>query len=136
APVVLQVINAPRRILSCVLKFITPATWPLLARERARVGVEPKLQALRMNIISERFHAGRKTLRIGKYVSLRVAIDLPAIVDHEVDVTGVSQAARDHRVGHLLDELLADVAAKLVPTVPAHGWRFSESVVVRINVRY
>src|ERR1051326_3407633 len=136
APVVLQIINTPRRILSRVLKFITAASRTLLAGERARVGVDAKLQTFRMNVISERFHARRKSLRIGEYVSLRVATDLPTVVDHEVNITGVAHAARDHRIGHLLDELLTDVATKLVPTVPAHWRRFGEAVVERIDIRY
>jgi len=87
-----------------------------------------------MNVISESFHSGRKSLWIRQDVSLRVSIDLPAIVDHEVDVTGVSHAARHHRVSHFLDELLAHVAGELVPTVPAHRWRLGETVVMGLSV--
>src|ERR1044071_4938967 len=106
----------------------------LLARQRSGVGVEPKLQALRMNVISERLHSGRKSLRIRLDVSLRISIDLPAIVDDEIDVTGISHAARHHRVSHFLDELFAHVAGELVPTVPAHRWSFGETVIVGLNV--
>src|ERR1043165_3197914 len=131
APVVLQIVDVPRRALACVLKLVAATAWTFLTSEGARVGVETKLQAFRMNVVREGFHAGGKSLRIGLDVALRVAIDLPAVVDHEIDVTGVAHAARDHRVGHVLDQLFADVAGKLVPTVPAHRRGFSETIVVR-----
>jgi hypothetical protein len=87
-----------------------------------------------MNVISERFHSVWKSLWIRLDVSLRVSIDLPAIVDDEVEVTGVSHAARHHRISHFLDELLAHVAGKLVPTIPAHRRRFGEAVIVGVSV--
>src|ERR1051325_1655365 len=62
-----------------------------------------------MNVIREGFHAGREAFWIGLDVALRVATDLPAIVDDEVDVAGVAHAACHHRVGHRLDQILAGV---------------------------
>jgi hypothetical protein len=87
-----------------------------------------------MNVISEGLNPGRKALWIRQYVSLRVSIDLPAVVDNEVDVTGIAHAARDHRIRHFLDELLAYVAGELVPTVPTHWRRFGKAVVVGLNI--
>ena len=87
-----------------------------------------------MNVISESFHSGRKALRIGQDVSLSVSIDLPAIVDDEINVTGVAHAARHHRIRHLLNELLAHIAGKLVPAIPTHRRSLGESVIESMSV--
>src|SRR6185369_12847872 len=134
APVVLQVIHTPRSILARVLKFVSTTARALLASESSGIGIDSKLQSFRMNVIGERFHSGRKSLRIGEDVSLCVSIDLPAIVDHEVNVTGVSHAAGYHRIRHFLDQLLADIAGKLVPTVPTHRRRLGETVIEGTDV--
>ena len=70
-----------------------------------------------------------KLFRIGDDVARGVAIDLPAIVDDDVFVAGVFHAAGDHRVGHAANHVVADVAVKFVPGVPAHRRSFGEAVV-------
>src|SRR5208282_6124657 len=44
APVVLQIINAPRRILQSVLKLMTASARPARARFRASIRIDSKLQ--------------------------------------------------------------------------------------------
>src|SRR6185295_2556778 len=87
-----------------------------------------------MNVICEGFHAGRKAFWIGQDVALCVAIDLPAVVDDEIDVAGIAHAARHHGIGHRLYQILADVAGKLIPTVPTHRRSFRQTIIVRLHV--
>jgi hypothetical protein len=82
-----------------------------------------------MNVIRQRLHSGRKPLWVRQDVSLRIAIDLPAVVNDEVNVTRVFHAARYHGIGRLPDELLVNVAGKFVPTVPAHRRSSGEPVI-------
>src|ERR1041384_5730976 len=75
APVIFQKIHPPGCILSRVLKFVTPATWSLLTRKRSGIRIESELQSPGMNIIRQRLHSGRKSMRVRQDVSLRIAID-------------------------------------------------------------
>ena len=93
----------------------------------------PNFKPFRMNVIAHRLHAGGETLGVGDDVALRVAIHLPAIVDHDVLIAGILHAARNHGVGGLLDQVLAHIAGELVPTVPAHGRGARQSIVERLQ---
>src|ERR1700733_6626282 len=72
ASVVFQVIDAPRRVLTRVLKLIPAAAWAVLTSARTGVGVHAQLQSL----------------------------------------GGES--------GTIFDQVFADVAGELIPTVPSH----------------
>ena len=97
------------------------AAGSLLASLSAGVGVNSKFQADRMHVIGKRFDALRKTLRIGNDVAVRIARDLPTVVNHDVLIVGVLHAGFHHRVRHPTDQFVAHVAAKFVPGVPSHG---------------
>src|SRR5690242_1987517 len=82
-----------------------------------------------MDIVGERHDAGGESFWVGDDVASGVAADLPAIVNDDVFVASVFHAAADEGVGSGPDEILGDVAAETVPTVPAHGRSESEAVV-------
>jgi hypothetical protein len=73
-----------------------------------------------MEVIAERLHSRWELLRIRLDVAVRVARELPAIVEVDVDVTGVAQARLYQRIGGLVDQRLVDRTAVMVPAVPAH----------------
>src|SRR5579871_2252297 len=129
APVVLQIVHAPARVLYRVLEFVALAAGPFRASQFSGVRIQSEFQSLRMNVICKRFNAGRESLWVGQNKSIFVAAHLPAIVDHNVLIAGVFHSACHHRVCHRLDHLFADVAAEFIPTVPAH-WRSERDAVV------
>ena len=135
APVVFEVVDAPVRVLQRVLIFVALAAGPLGASQCSGIRINPKLQALVMNIVGQRLDARRKVLRIRNDTSDGIAIHLPAVVDHHVLIAGVFHPAADHRVSHALDQIFADVAVKFVPAVPAHGRGESEPVVPSLGKR-
>src|SRR2546421_2795245 len=131
APVVLQVIDAPARVLHRVLKFVPLAARPLCACQFSSIRIQSELQPFRVDVIRQRFDTGRESLRVGNDESIFIAAHLPAIVDHDVLITRILHSARHHRVGHGLDHVFADVAAEFVPAVPAHRRRLCHAVVPR-----
>jgi hypothetical protein len=110
------------------LQFMVKAAGALLAGHRPCVGVDAELQAFRVNVVRESFHAARKSDRISYDVAGRIAAHLPTVVDVDVLISGFLHAGCDHRIGDLFDQLLADVAGELIPTVPAHRRRPREAV--------
>ena len=120
APVVLEIVDAPLRVGQRVLVFVAAAAGLAAAGFPAGIGIDAELQALRMHVVGQRFHAGGKVLGVGVDEAVRVAFAVPAVVDVHVLVAGVFHAARDHRVGGLADHLFVHVAGELVPAVPAH----------------
>ena len=106
-----------------------------LASVGAGAGIQAELEAEAVDVIGECLHTGRETLRIRDDIAVGIAVHLPAVVDDDVFVAGVGHAGGGHRIGHLLDELLADVAAELVPGVPAHRRRGREAAVQGIGKR-
>ncbi len=54
---------------------------------------------------------------------------LPTVIKVDVDVAYLSQTSGDQEICSLFDEILVDVAAEMVPAVPAHRWGESYSVV-------
>lgn len=73
-------------------------------------GIESEFQSPGMKVIRQRLHSRRKPLRVRQDVSMRIAINLPAVVNDEVNITRVFHAARYHCIGHLPDKLLVNVA--------------------------
>ena len=121
APVVFQIVDAPRRVLQRVLIFVAETAGPSGASLRSGIGINAELQPERMNVVADGLHAMRKALRVGDDVGIGVAAHLPAVVNVDVDVARVFHARLHHGVGHALDHVFADVAGELVPRVPAHG---------------
>ena len=54
---------------------------------------------------------------------------LPTVIKVDVDIAYLSQTSGDQEICSLFDEILVDVAAEMVPAVPAHRWGESYSVV-------
>ena len=81
-----------------------------------------------MDVIGEDLDAVGEILGVDDDVADGVAADLPAIVDDDVFIAGILHAAADEGVGCKLDEILGDVAAETVPTVPAHGRSESQTI--------
>src|SRR6185312_8597027 len=80
APVILQIIDAPRRVHERILVLVPKAARTTLTGFRSGIGIDSKLQAQRMYIIRNRFYSMRK-MRIDNNICLRVARLLPAIID-------------------------------------------------------
>src|SRR5260370_27366795 len=81
-----------------------------------------------MDVVGEGLDAVGEILGVDDNVADGVAADLPAIVDDDVFIAGILHAAADEGVGRRLDEILGDVAAETVPTVPAHGRSESQTI--------
>src|SRR4029077_14378022 len=92
----------------------------------SRIRINPELQAQRMDVICDCFDPGREVLRISDDVAVFVTRNLPAIVDHNVLVTGILHARFHHGVGHLPDQVFAYIAREFVPAIPSHWWRGRE----------
>src|SRR5438105_4069865 len=108
--------------------FHAPARAPL-AGVGSRVGVDAEPQSPGVDVIRQRLDAVGKAGRVGDERAGGIARDLPAVVDHHVAVAGVAHPAGHDGVRGLLDQLLAHVAAEMVPAVPAHGGRTRQPVV-------
>ena len=63
-------------------------------------------------------------------MTVRSAINLlPAVVEVEIFVAEVFQTKIDHLLSSLDDEVLRDLAGKLVPRIPAHLRDHADAVV-------
>ncbi len=120
APVVLDVVDAPRGILPRVLELVALAARPPGARRRPGVGIDAELEPARMEVIAQRFEARGEALRIGLDRAVGIARAVPAVVEVDVDVAGIAQARGNQRVGGAPDQRLVDIAAVVVPGVPPH----------------
>ena len=129
APVLFDVIHAPLGVRARVEFLEAVGAGPALARLASRVRVDAELETLGVHVVGERLHAAREADRIGDDTAGPVARHLPAVVDHDVPIAGVAHAARHDRVRGLLNKLGADVAAEMVPAVPARGRSAGEAVV-------
>src|SRR5579859_2711857 len=123
APIDFDVIDAPGGVGFDVLRFVLVAAGTLLAGHAAGVGVYTELQTLGMDVIGEWLHAVGEALGVNDDAAVGGAADLPTVVDVHELIAGIFHASGDHGVGNFANQLVADVAAELVPTVPAHGRR-------------
>lgn len=130
-PVVFQVVYAPFSVLPGILKLVTAAAWTPLTGPAAGAGVDAEFESFAVNVIGQRFHAIWKMRGVGHDVAHGIAAHLPAVVDDDVFVAGLFHACCHHGIGHFLDKGFADLAAKFIPTVPAHGWSGSQLVECR-----
>ncbi len=78
-----------------------------------------------MNVVRQRFHV--RELVIGLDDARGVALAFPGVVDIDVEVAGVPHAGGDEGIGGFADRLVGDLARKVVPTIPAHGWCGAQS---------
>jgi hypothetical protein len=98
APIDFDVVDAPFRIGLGILEFVTQAPRPLLTSQRSCIRVETEFQSFAVDIIRKRFDAGRKSRRVGDDCPIRIAADLPAIVDVHVLVAGSLHPGAEHGV--------------------------------------
>src|SRR6185312_4995671 len=129
APVFLDVIDVPRGIGARILHFMSVGAGSSLARFRSCVRIDAELESLAVDVVGERRDAVRKTRGVRNDGSVRGARHLPAVVDHNVLVSGVPHPVRCHGISSLPDQRLAHVATEMVPAVPSHRWSQRESVV-------
>ena len=120
APIVFQVIDAPRRPRLRVLLFMPVAGKITGAGAGTGAGINPELEALRVDVIGQRLHVGK--FFVGGDVAVFIALfGFPGVVDIDVDIAGVAHAAGCDGVGHAAHGGVVHFAGELVPTVPAHG---------------
>ena len=128
APVVFQVVDAPAGVLQRILVLVAEAAETSGAGPPPGIGVDTQLQPLRMHVIGQRLHTAREPFGIALRKTVGVAFGgVPAVVDIEVNVSGLGQPRLDQRVGHFADHPLIDVAAELVPRAPAHRRRIGQA---------
>ena len=121
APVVFQIIDAPRGVQPGVLKFVTAPAGIAAAGFSAGAIVDAELEAPGVQKVAQRLQAAGKFRRIGNEIAVSVPLfGHPAIVEHDVGVTRVAHAARDQHLGGLVHQRLVDVRGKRVPGVPTH----------------
>ena len=82
----------------------------------------------RMHVIRKSLDVVREARGIADDISVFVPADLPAIIDNNILVASFFHAVASHRIGHRLNQIFADVAGKLVPTVPVYGWSRGKGV--------
>ncbi len=129
APVVFQIVDAPRGIRLGVLLLVFVSAGKARAGLCARAVVHAEFETLRVEVVAEGLHAARELLGIGHEIAVGIALSgAPAVVDHDVLIAGVPHAILGHRVGHAADEFFIDVAGERVPTVPAHRRSLGEAV--------
>src|SRR5690606_27303680 len=120
APVVFDGIAAPPRILRRILELMPLASGPACAGVGARITVNAEFEAARMEIIAQRLHSGWETPRIRLDVSVSIALAMPAIVEIDIDIARIAQTRRNECIRRRLDQRLVNVAAIMIPAIPAH----------------
>jgi len=130
AVVVLQVIDPPAGVGPGVLVLVSLGAGSTGAGLGPPIGVESELEPLGVGMARERLDATGEPGRFRLDGAVVRAADLPAVVQVQVDITGVAHPARDERVSDAPELGLVEVAAagQLVPAVPAHGRRSRQEV--------
>ncbi len=119
--VILEKINTPGRVLPRVLLLVAEAPGVAGAGLRSRRGVDPKLQPLGVNVVTECLHIGKALIRMQH--ALRIAFSLPGVVDIDVDIAGVAHTGTNQRICGSTNIRIGHVAGEMIPTIPPHGWR-------------
>src|SRR5579884_1571334 len=128
APVVLQIVDAPRGILPGVQELVSLTTGSTTTSLAPSVGVDPELQSLAVNVVAERSHSRGEACWIRLDPAICIAHSMPAVVDNHVSIACIPHTRGHHGVSRVADQLLVDIAAELIPAVPAHGRREREPV--------
>src|SRR5262249_25961157 len=123
-----------------ILLLVLVARGESLTRRVARTGIDPRLQALAVDVVHEALHVGELLVRENLAVPVtpggRVVASLgplvppgfPCVVDVDVGVALRGEAGLDHAVGGRADVIRGHVAAPDVPGVPAERRRQRERV--------
>ena len=122
APIVFQIVHTPFRVRLRVLLFVLIASRKARARFRSRRRVNPEFQAFAVDIIGQRFHIPE--ILVGLNASLLISPGLPAVIHVHVNVTGFLHPVTCDRVGRASNVGGRDLAREVIPTVPAHRWRW------------
>ena len=84
APVFLQIIHTPVRILLRILILVSEASGASRAGLGSSVCIDTEFQAFAVNVVRQRLYTRRKLRGIGDNIAGRVAICLPAVVNDDV----------------------------------------------------
>ena len=85
------------------------------------IGVDAGLEVLAVDVVHEPFQAVGEALGVDEELTrLCVAPSEVAVVDIDIGIATATQALRDHRIGLLANQGLADVDAVGVPGGPPH----------------
>ena len=115
AVVVLQVVDAPLGVGLCVDLLVAEGAGATLARVGAGVAVQTELHALGVGVVSKSLDAAREGLGISDDAVVLVTRNLPAVVKIDVVVASSNKTGVNKSVNGALDQILVDVACKLVP---------------------
>src|ERR1700722_7173446 len=72
-----------------------------------------------MNVVRKSFHVGEFFVRVND--TLSVAFTLPRVIDIDIDIAGISQAAAHHGIRLGAYHGVAYSVREMIPTVPTHG---------------
>ena len=121
AEIVFKEVHAPLGESFRVDVLVVVTGGVLSASKHARARVHTELQAFRVNVIGQRFHARGELLFIGNESAVLVAgFFRPAIVDNDVVVADFIQSFFHDDVSHFAHEILVDFLGERVPGIPAH----------------
>src|ERR1700734_1343752 len=81
--------------------------------------IDSEFPASAMNIIRERLHVRKLLVRMDD--PLCVAFTLPCVIDIDIHISGLSQAAAHHGIRLGAYDRVADLVREMIPTVPTHG---------------
>ena len=131
APVIFQVIDSPLGVHESILILVPEAARITGAGIGAGIAVNAQFQALSVEIVGQSLHPRRELLRVLVDKALRIPLSVPAVVQVEIDISGIHKAVLDHLVGDVLDQGLVDIRLELVPGTPPHLRRVSQSFPLR-----
>src|SRR5262249_8180253 len=103
APVDFRVVHAPGGVHRGIGGRLTAAARSSDAGLIADGGVDAGFEALRMNVVGDRFHSVRE-VAAGNDVALAIAVVCPAVVDVDELISSVLHAASDHGIGGCRDD--------------------------------
>ena len=73
-PIIFEIIDAPRCVSFCILRFVILPARPAGAGQRAGAIVDAEFKTVRVEIIAQRFHAAGKTRFIADEIAVGIAL--------------------------------------------------------------
>ena len=120
APVIFEVVYLPGGIGEGILVFVAIAAGIAGAGIGAGIAVDAQFEAARVEIIRQRLDAGGEFLLVLVDEALLIPLAVPAVVQVEINITGINQPQFDHLVGRGFDQFFVDIGGELVPGIPSH----------------
>lgn len=115
--------------LSINLFVVVTARFSLTGFD-ASIAVNSKLESFAMNILRKSSDSRREFFLIyNNGTGIVVSVSLPTIVEIQVVVTKLIKTERADFIGSFFDNSLVDVAKVVIPTVPSHLRRPTQTII-------